>query len=111
MVSPVPEFINVLAKKEGAGDPEPIRDEESAYLFMTSYLDLGLHRPVGGWGQGRTSLFGSNGGWGAGPWEPLLPPAATLRGCSTAASRAGAADEASGQKGAGRYRAAETAAA
>lgn len=36
------------------GDPEPIRDED---LFMTTYLDLGLHRPVGGWGAGQDQPF------------------------------------------------------
>lgn len=41
---------------------------------MTSYRDLGLHWPVGGWGQGRTSLFCTVGGWGAGPWG-TAPPA------------------------------------
>lgn len=41
---------------------------------MTSYLDLGLHGPACGWGQGRTSLSCTVGGWGAGPWG-TAPPA------------------------------------
>lgn len=74
---------------------------------MTSYF-------TGQWacgGRAGPASFALLGGGGRVPGEPLLPPAATLRGCSTAASEAGAADGASGQNGVGRCRAAETAAA
>lgn len=90
-----PEPVHVLEKGERVVQPgqEWVRGE--VYIPLTPAFPLGAQLACG-WGPGRAGLSRPAWRWGRVSRELLLPPAAALRGCSAAASRAGAAAGASG---------------